>query len=189
MARYPNFSSNNACKKIIDKLQESENNIRSGKPPLTIPIGLCLEAFEKEYEISKKRIIFTQSPERKEIIPFEPPSIENKIPEWWRVYNGLKHDVIVNIKEAHLQNTLKALAGAFLLNVIHVPAIFMLYEHATLKPALKGGSYFTGNKDTLRKYLDTHKVMNIGFVETPVFIYDYRQGTPDQTKYTVTKPF
>lgn len=185
MARYPDFSNNPTCKKIVEKLHESENSIKSGRPPLTIAIGLCLEAFEKEYEISKKRVIFKQSAEKMEIIPFEPSTVKSKIPDWWRVYNGLKHDVTVNIKEANLQNALKALASAFLLNVIHKPAISVLNERGVFKPALKGGAYFTGDP---KKYLEKNKVMNIGFVETNIFIFDYRQGVPDQTKYTVAEP-
>lgn len=43
----------------------------------------------------------------------------NKIPKWWDSYNHVKHGWYVNIREATLKNTIEALAGLFVLNILH----------------------------------------------------------------------
>ncbi|GAI17301.1 unnamed protein product [marine sediment metagenome] len=46
-------------------------------------------------------------------------SKNNKISRWWDAYNHVKHGWYVNIKEATLKNTIEALAGLFVLNILH----------------------------------------------------------------------
>jgi hypothetical protein len=43
----------------------------------------------------------------------------DKIPKWWNSYNHVKHGWYENIEEATLKNTVEALAGLFVLNVLH----------------------------------------------------------------------
>jgi hypothetical protein len=43
----------------------------------------------------------------------------NKIPKWWIAYDHIKHKWFDCIEEATLENTIKALASLFLLNVLH----------------------------------------------------------------------
>jgi len=43
----------------------------------------------------------------------------NEIPEWWTSYNHVKHEWFDRIQEATLENTVKALAGLFILNILH----------------------------------------------------------------------
>jgi len=43
----------------------------------------------------------------------------NKIPIWWNSYNHVKHKWFDCIEEATLANTVEALAGLFVLNIIH----------------------------------------------------------------------
>jgi len=42
------------------------------------------------------------------VVPFEEP-----VPEWWQIYNALKHDKYSNLRKATLANALKALGGLF----------------------------------------------------------------------------
>lgn len=38
-------------------------------------------------------------------------------PDWWHLYNGVKHDRAVNFRNANLKNVLNALAGLYILNM------------------------------------------------------------------------
>jgi hypothetical protein len=53
----------------------------------------------------------------------------NRIPSWWNSYNHVKHGWYVNIKEATLKNTIEALAGLFVLNVLHKESQEYLIKH------------------------------------------------------------
>jgi len=170
MTRYPGFSDHDECKQILKLLKESDENIKEGKAPKTVPIWLSLKAYEKEYQLSKRRVIFKRLPEREDVTPFKPHNPKTNAPKWWEIYNGLKHDVGVNIKDANLQTTLNALAGAFLLNVIHTPAILRLNDYGILKCHIGA---IIPRKLLERKLREKQKVL--GFVETPLFIYDFIQ--------------
>lgn len=71
MARYPKFCDNEECEEILTLIGKSENSVEQGRAPITIPIRLLLKAFEKEYQLTKKRVIFKRLPEREEILPFD----------------------------------------------------------------------------------------------------------------------
>jgi hypothetical protein len=144
MARYPKFSGNDDCKKILESLKKSEGNVRAGERPIPIPITHCLRAFEKEYKLSCRKVMFKRLPQREEVVPFKPYNPKTNTPEWWEIYNGLKHDVSLNIEKANLKNTRDALASAFLLNVVHTPSALRLYKHDVLQlklPPLGVGSF------------------------------------------------
>ena len=55
MARFPRFSSNSKCREILELLEGNK----------TVEITLPLEAFEEEYSISKKTVLFKCVPEDK----------------------------------------------------------------------------------------------------------------------------
>lgn len=180
MARYSKFFTNDNCKKILRLLKESEENIKKGKAPKTVPIWLPLKAFEKEYGLSKRKVIFKRfaRTEREEVTPFQPYNPNTKAPEWWEIYNGLKHDVSINIQNGNLRNTLHALASVFLLNVIHIPAILRLYDCGILKiqvPFTAGLARYAltqVSRNTLQDIVEKKQSFT-GFVETSLFIYDY----------------
>jgi len=168
MARYPKFSSNDDCKDILEKVKKKQ----------TVPITLPLKAFETEYTLSEKTIIFKRLPERQNVRPFKPRSARAQSPKWWKIYNGIKHDVGVNIKEANLQTTRDALAGAFLLNAVHYPSVFRLYEYGVLEEMtyeeVSYGTvqrYFYDLKWIKQKYEKEGKLPTL--LETPLFIYEY----------------
>jgi len=173
MARYPKFSANSECKKILELLKANK----------TIEITLPLKAIEKEYGISNKRVVFKRLPERQEVVPFEPRSKTAISPHWWKIYNGLKHDVVVNLQEANLLNTLYALGGAFLINVIHIPAILRFHDFGMLKYLLKqkSGTYSLSIKKSMGlprgiivDMLERKQPLPF-MIETPLFIYEYEQ--------------
>lgn len=133
---------------------------------------------EKEYCLSKRKIIFKRLPEREVVIPFQKfESLES--PAWWTAYNKIKHEFSRNFKRATLKTAKDALSGAFLLNVVHKPAILRLFEYGVAKPkyrevwSKKGGSTYSMRptveiienilKDTIYPPL---------FVETTMFYFD-----------------
>lgn len=85
---------------------KSKENIEKGERPTFPSVKLYLKAFEKEYELSQRKVIFKRLPEGKEVTPFEPYNLKTNAPKWWEIYNGLKHDVSIHIKQANLLNTL-----------------------------------------------------------------------------------
>ena len=181
MARYKGFGKNVDCQKILKRLEKSEEKKKVGKAPIAIPIELPLRAFEKEYELSKRKIKFKRLPEEEEVTPFEPYNLKTNAPKWWEVYNGLKHDVSSHIKQANLLNTLNALASAFLLNVIHIPSVLWLLDHGVLKTgiiAAKGfetrAVSFAATRKLVQQCLEKRHRFR-ALVETPLFIYEYNQ--------------
>jgi len=179
MARYPKFSGNDDCKDILEKVKKKQ----------TVPITLPLKAFETEYKLSEKTIIFKRLPERQNVKPFKPRSGRAQSPKWWKVYNGIKHDVSVNIKEANLQTTRDALAGAFLLNVVHKPGILRLYDYGMIKfPLQPIEGPFAGAFEYAMTRIPRHMFQDMlerdqsfgAYVETALFVYDYSQGEEDE---------
>lgn len=188
MARYSKFSNNDDCREIVRILEESDQRVKQGKAPKTVSIRLPLKAFDEKYNLFERKVIFRRLPERKYITPFQPYNQKTNAPKWWEIYNELKHDVGVNIKEATLQNTLNALAGAFLLNVIHTPSALRLFSYGVLRiefmrlphPTYGGGGTNSmlpteSNIEVVKNWLEKKPPMIPGFVETPLFVYDYRE--------------
>jgi hypothetical protein len=182
MARCPEFSSNEACKKILKQLESATLRIQSGKPPIPVSIKLCLEAFESEYNLSEKYVVFKRRLVPHVITPFRSWGSKS-VPDWWTMYNDLKHDAGINIRKANLITTLDALAGAFLLNVIHIPAAVRMYRHGMIKPAppvfgkiLRGPAqtYYLTTEEQLKLYYQKHKHF-LGIMETPLFIFNHEE--------------
>lgn len=180
MARFTRFSLNPDCQKILIKIKESENNVQKGKPPVTISIKLPLKAFETEYGLSSKTIAFKRLPQREIVKPFQPSNPATNAPEWWETYNGLKHNLGSNIEKANLKNTRDALAGAFLINVIHEPAVLRLYDYNVLnflvpsRNIRKKDGAMQVPRHILEEFL-SKKQKFYGETETPLFVYSYDQ--------------
>jgi hypothetical protein len=168
MARYPNFSGNKDCQNILKRINKNE----------TVPVTLPLNAFEKEYQLSKKSVILRRLPEREYVMPFKPRSTRAKSPKWWKIYNGIKHDVGVNLKDATLQNTMQALAGAFMLNAIHYPSLYRLYEYLVLKEAKKvpmiGFESHPRPLEWIKQEYEAGRKFSFK-LQTSRFIYDYEE--------------
>jgi hypothetical protein len=163
MFRYSDFSTR--YPEILQKVNDEKAKITDYRE------------LEKEYCLSKREVAFKRLPERDIIIPFEQFGL-SKSPDWWHVYNDVKHNFSDNFGKATLQNTRNALAGAFLLNVVHIPAYIRLIEYrvATPQPNGIGYSVFTlkeGWKEKIKGLIEKGKLL--GFVDTPLFRYDYQK--------------
>lgn len=56
----------------------------------------------------------------------------NRIPDWWNAYNHVKHEWFDRIQEATLKNTIEALAGLFILNILHKESQRYLIWHTQI---------------------------------------------------------
>jgi len=56
----------------------------------------------------------------------------NESPDWWTSYNHVKHGWFDSIQEATLGNTIKALAGLFVLNILHKENQRYLVRHTNV---------------------------------------------------------
>ena len=172
MARYKGFKDVDCrtnCTEIKRRIREKEN----------VPVYLPINAFEKEYSLSQRSVIFKCVPQHEVVTPFVPTREGNNVPKWWTYYNGLKHDLSVNLKKANLRNARDVLAGAFVLNVVHIPALFRLLKNKLLKPKIwpvQGTKYQLVGSDPLSKdqlELVTNNSKPNCLVETNLFIYDF----------------
>lgn len=131
MAKFRGFANIPECKII--------NDLESGGYS-KFHIGLARDAFEKIYGLSSnngaKIIAKLDWIGDKEMTPFEKFG-QGKSPDWWRSYNNVKHAWSSAIEEANMENTLEALAGAFLLNANHYPGVKLLYKLGKLEPVVK----------------------------------------------------
>lgn len=124
IARYPEFSTKYPL--ILKKETGEPKN-----PTIRDYYDLAME-----YKLPKRKVMFKRLPELELVAPFQQYAKVGdriKTPDWWRVYNSVKHEFSENFGKATLQNTRDALAGAFLLNIIHVPAYLRLMEYGVVK--------------------------------------------------------
>ena len=137
----------------------------------------------EEYSLEDKEVEFKCLPERERIKPFaQYVRISGKVasPNWWQVYNGIKHHFRDNLENANLKNAKEALGGAFLLNAVHTPSALRLYDYGILKTRMpieqspgrfkKIGSARFQIKESLE-----NRQQFIGDIETNLFRYDYWQ--------------
>ncbi|MCJ7635401.1 hypothetical protein MUP77_23805 [Candidatus Bathyarchaeota archaeon] len=184
MARYPKFNENVGCQEIMGKIKESEQRKKEGKGPIPVSIELPLKTFETEYKLSQRAVVFKRLPKGELVLPFKPHNAKTGAPRWWDVYNGLKHDVSLEIKKANLRNARDALAGAFLLNVIHEPSVLRLHDNGFLKftpQHIEGET--AGPFEYSLMVVPRHMLVDMlnrrqnfsGYVKTPLFLFDYEQ--------------
>ncbi|MCW4024945.1 MAG: hypothetical protein NWF01_07925 [Candidatus Bathyarchaeota archaeon] len=163
MARYKDFI-DPACKEECRKI------LTESKKHKQIGVRTFINTFEKEYALSQHSVIFKCLPSREELYPFAHQKNGHNIPEWWTFYNGLKHDLSLNLKKANLRNARDALAGAFILNVTHIPSVFRLNDSGVLKCKY---DYSIKTADLKRQIWGSKPAATI---ETTFFIYDYENN-------------
>jgi hypothetical protein len=167
IARYPEFSTKYPL--ILKKETGEPKN-----PTIRDYYDLAVE-----YKLPQRKVMFKRLPEREQMIPFEQYAKVGdtvKTPDWWRVYNGVKHHFSENFEKANLKNIRDALAGAFLLNIIHVPAYLRLMEYGVVKAGYTQKIAFTlttGWQERVKELVRKNK--RLGSIETPLFNYDYRE--------------
>ena len=160
--RFPEFST---------KYEAIFKKVKRGKATIT-----NYRELDKEYSLSKRQVMFKCLPERESIIPFQ-LFADDKSPKWWSSYNKIKHEFSKNFKKATYKTARDALAGAFLLNVIHEPAIIRLYEYGIAKENYKPrineyGLEETIGKEGLKHYLKEGMTPSI-YVETVLFVFKF----------------
>jgi hypothetical protein len=181
IAEDPSFS----CKypamiKPIVKKGEHKGELRDQEVMDYYPIS-------EEYILYEMNVVFKCLPKRENVLPFKEYRKElGKVPYWWTAYNHVKHFFSEDFKQANLRTVRDALAGAFLLNVIHEPAALQLFEYGLLKPIYPQGATFTQQLyDTFRgRDLIKTRPLNPDFkpiedaftIETPLFSFDYLEA-------------
>lgn len=119
MAFYPKFDENVECKAIRSKVIKGE----------IATIDHFRETFDSLYGLSLQTVLVKSPKHFASFVDVFNPFLDFKngrTPKWWTAYNGVKHNWLKNIKEANVENTLEALGGAFLLNVVHEPGLLQL---------------------------------------------------------------
>jgi hypothetical protein len=181
LARYPRFAEIESCKEILKRTEKKLGIIESG-----------IRAFDEIYAITSLPVTFKCLPKR---IPITPFNCEK--PEWWNFYNDLKHDIAFNLKKANLETVRDALAGAFLLNVIHEPAALRLFDYGLLKPKYPFSTFVETLYDTFRgrnQYPErpSYEPIEDAFtIETSIFFFDYLEAKKvleSQGKYRKYEP-
>jgi hypothetical protein len=127
-----------------------------------------------DYALQSTPVEFKRLPKRDVIFPFSKYEFVNKklkTPEWWQAYNAIKHDFSRNFIKANLRQVRDALAGAFLLNVVHEPAIGRLNNFGLIKPKNGAPNYSKNDLDNLLTNSNPWAT-----IETPIFFYDYDKG-------------
>lgn len=177
MARYPEF----LTKYPLILLGQ---NGKSKKPTILDYYDLAVE-----YELPRRVVMFKRLPERERLMPFQQYAKVGgtmETPNWWKIYNGVKHHFGENFEKANLQNTRDALAGAFLLNIIHTPAYIRLIEYRIVTPDPIRRTEFTlkaGWQERIKEFVKKDK--RFGFIETPLFSYKYHEES-NLSKYRTT---
>jgi len=67
----------------------------------------------KNLLLFKRKVIFLARPPEYRI-PFNDWRDSSKVPEWWAIYNKLKHNRLEKIFDANLENAINSLAGSLL---------------------------------------------------------------------------
>jgi hypothetical protein len=136
----------------------------------------------EEYKLTKEVVTFKCLPDRETVKPFLLYQRESggTYPDWWNAYNKVKHNFSKNFKKATLKTVRDALAGAFLLNVIHPPAADRLADYGLVKPKYAPRGFeqkhdkFRG-KEMQPVSCSPSNTENPYFIETELFIYDYEK--------------
>jgi hypothetical protein len=168
MARYSEFGSENACQNIVKK--GINYNIRDAR-----------KAFQPIYHLSEKKVLakLDWCGDRM-IIPFARFVHTREVsPKWWRAYQEAKHSWTSAFEKANLKNTLEALSGAFLLNVVHFPSMKLLFDLELYTPGIKQIKDFvavdldpTSFDRLVKEACTSHKDVKYDLrIETPLFVY------------------
>ena len=136
----------------------------------------------EQYKLPEEVVTFKCLPDSEPYKPFYQyqRTPEETYPDWWHSYNKVKHNFNQNFNEAKLKTTKDALAGAFLLNVIHDPSADRLARYKLLraKYAPRG---FEQRHDKFRGrsmqpvFVSDLSSVDGYIIETPIFKYDYEK--------------
>ena len=132
IAKHPMFE------KYPDMINPKDNHGKSRKQNI-----LDFYPVAEELKLTDKIVSFKCLPKKENLKPYESYiRTSSHVPEWWTSYNKIKHNFKENFKEAKLITVRNALAGAFLLNVLHKSARQLLWNNWLLNPKYSRGSLF-----------------------------------------------
>jgi hypothetical protein len=170
MAFHSDFNGDVNCIKIREKATKGR----------TVSINLFREAFEPIYKLSKKTV-YVRSLEFFEDLPivvdgFNPFAQfgDGKTPQWWKAYNEVKHDWLKNLKRANLENALRALGGAFLLNVVHVPSLLELASRGIAETFDAGFQSRRFSDELLAKMIRREQPLNGNLIAVDTRLFRWR---------------
>lgn len=142
---------------------------------------------ESEFCLSDRPVIFKRLPEQEILFPFK--EFKQKSPEWWKNYNDIKHEFSVNFTKANFKNVRDALAGAFLINLVHKPAILRLYEYGIAKnkyheviAKYADGDYLVKPDLEVMQNILKDTIYPPLRIETALFIFDFEKEIDPQFK-------
>jgi len=128
----------------------------TGKPHSSCDINNFRDFFEPKYQLSGVLVEAAYGlTEYGSIKPFKEFNSNIK-PKWWDAYNHVKHEWFDCLQEATLENTLNALAGLFILNI--------LYKESQ-KHLIRSSDVFFA--DYLRKE-DIEKALKDSYIGVPI---------------------
>src|SRR4030042_2154879 len=180
MIRYKGLTFDNDIENIRGRLQRwedafaSKNKINNSDK---VYMPETFAVFEKKYSLSTRNVEYKILPNRQPNHPFM--SIKNAPSTGlWSISHGLKHDVAAALKEATLRNAWDALACAFILNVIHQPAMERLLEYNLLMHDTGWGFGQTAKAGGLKEsdlagWAEKGTEHSI-YIETQLFVYKYK---------------
>ncbi|WXG43956.1 MAG: hypothetical protein WED04_07995 [Promethearchaeati archaeon SRVP18_Atabeyarchaeia-1] len=190
MRDFPDFMKFDKSRDAIEKAWwETDKNGK--KVEKDYSIFVARDAFESIYELSSnsgaelvaKSSWYGEIPLR----PFEKFDRSKYgahiVPDWWMAYNDLKHEWSSSIEKANVDNALNALAGAFLLNVVHYPSVKYLWSQEVLIPETKThwgydhkAFFSTDIDEDMKDAIEKMSRLHFGHkVETPLFRYRYQK--------------
>lgn len=106
-----------ACTEVESLLKEYGQALQDSNRPFT-----CMKEYatlEQDYQFSRIAVdALMWMPKVRRIQPFAAWSEAGGRLSWYQSYNAVKHDRSTNFREATVENTLAAVAGAFLLTAL-----------------------------------------------------------------------
>jgi len=110
-----------------------------------------------------------------------------KSPFWWIPYNKVKHEIFEQIEQqATLENTINALAGLFILNILHKESQRYLILHTNVI-----NFHYLTKRETERQLMKSMIGIPKAFhgweitAETPLFIHFFRVDEKVETAITI----
>jgi len=148
-----------------------------------INISDCRTIFEPFYQLSSESVHVLRT--KGNIRPFS-EFASGKSPNWWGAYNNIKHNRFLNKKEATLGATLTALAGLFLLNVLHLETRPLLVD----LDIIRAGDYA---KEFVKSVLSERGALDglaVVYAKTDVFGYVFalKGKVSDDEKARILSP-
>lgn len=169
----------------IDEIQDVRDNTEPN-------MGDYRKIFEKKYNLSTKNVYFFSHYIEDvlghkfhfDYVPFS-KWIENKAPEWWKIYRNLKHSQFEQLKEANLKTVIDTYAAFFLICNQELNIRLRLVEY----------DYVFGRKrkKVLMEILKQEEPFKLGIVADPIYSknkhFGYIFQVKDKPPYTPERVF